>query len=261
MLKFKYVPNANLAPYLKRSYYMIFSEKRIFKTSLLLLAAVNLVTFAVYHLTTVIIGGTACAYIFFYFNETVDFILPLVAAAALFAGYEARGSAHALLRAVPYSLTAVLFKFPYHAFDYAYQGIEIDGVLLFSALNTILGVAVAYIQITVLYLLIRLVAERSRKSEAQPYSAPLFVITKPLGLDAPINKGILASAAATFIYKLVFEIIDTVKFLINYRLSYQLSEIAYMTFRYFFLLSLAFGAYILTVLVKNGLLKACRSEE
>ena len=178
------------------------------------------------------------SYVFFYFKEIVDFILPLIAAVALFVAYEAKGSSLLLLRAIPYSLTTVLFKFPYHAFDYAYQGIEISGVMLFSALNTLLGTAVIYIRITVLCLLIRLVAERLKKSKAQQYSAALFAVTNPTDLDAPINMGIAASAAATFIYGLVFEIIDTVKYLISYSGSYQISEIAYMTFRYFFLLIL-----------------------
>ena len=56
------------------------------------------------------------------------------------------------------------------------------------------------------------------------------------------------------------EITDTVKYFINYGDSYRLSEIAYITFRYLFLLLLALGAHFLVASIKNKVLKDASSD-
>jgi hypothetical protein len=234
--------------------FMNINEKSIYKSTLIMLAVVNFLLFLVYHLTIRTIGGTACAFIFFYTNEVVEFTLPLISAAALYCTYKSLGVAAVLIKALPYSLATVLFKFPYHAFEYAYEGIEIGGVMLFSALNALLNVIVYYIEITVLFLLINIVSNRVVKKNQLPKSKPIFVIAKPFDLDLPINLGLLAASVAMLIYKLVFEIIDTVEFVINYIDSYRIGEIAYMTFRYIFLIILMISAYCFTALYKNHLI-------
>ena len=234
------------------------NENTLFKRTFILIAALYFATFLIYHLLIRMIGGVASAYIFFYFNEIVEFTLPLIAAISLFATYVLRGSGAVLLRAIPYSLATILFRFPYHAFEYAYEGIEIGGVMLFSTLSAIFSAVIAYIQTVVLYLLIRIVVERAGRKNRLPSGAPILTAEKPFDLEAPINRGIIAASGAMLVYKLVLEITDTVTYLINYAGSYRVEEIAYMTFRYIFLLALALGAHFLVASIKN---RALRSEE
>lgn len=234
---------------------MKINEKTLFKRTLILLAALYFLTFLVYHLLIRMIGGAVCAYAFFYFHEIIEFALPMIAALSLYATYMHRGSGLMLLRALPYSLATVLFRFPYHAFEYAYEGIEIGGVMLFSALNAILSCAVAYLQMIVLYLLIRIVAERMQRKTGEANGVRIITRSAPFDLDSPINAGILAASGAMLVYKLVLEVIDTVNYFISYGASYRISEIAYMTFRYIFLLALALGAHLLVASIKNRVLK------
>ncbi len=232
---------------------MKLNEKRLYKKTLITLILLNLLTFAVYHVTTYLIGGNAAAYAFFYFREIVEFALPPITALAIYAAYLNSGRGAALLRAIPYALTTALFKFPYHAFEYAYDGIEFGGVMLFSALNTVLGVIVYYVETAVLYLLISIVTDRSAAKNKINKEA-LLSAAKPFDIDAPLNAGILSAVGAMFVYKLVLEIIDTVTYIVNYTASYRIEEIVYMTFRYVFILALALIAQLVIGAIKNRVL-------
>ena len=165
-----------------------------------------------------------------------------------------------LKAAIPYSLTTILFKFPYHAFEYAYEGIEIGGVLLFSALNALLAVIVFYIEAIALFFLLSLVADKTAK-RCETGKSEIFKSAKPFDLDAPLNTGILAVAGAMFVYKLISELIDTVKYFITYIDSYRASEIAYITFRYVYLLLLAITAHLVISTVKNRILTPKENNE
>lgn len=234
---------------------MKINEKTLFKRTLILLAALYFLTFLIYHLFIRMIGGAVSAYAFFYFHEIIEFALPVIAALSLYATYTVGGSGLMLLRALPYALATVLFRFPYHAFEYAYEGIEIGGVMLFSALNALLSALVAYLETVVLCLLIRIVTERVAYKRG--YSGREALVAAPaFNLEIPINLGILSASGAMLVYKLVLEIIDTVTYFINYGSSYRIGEIAYMTFRYLFLLALALGVHFLTASIKNRVLKA-----
>ena len=234
---------------------MKINEKRIFKISLISLAALNLLAFIVYHLTMITFPGSVSAYIFFYFSEIVDFIMPLFIATMLYAAYTVKGQAHALIRAIPYSLTTLLCKFPSYAYDYAYQKIEIDGVMFYSALYSLFDLLVTYLEVTVLFLLIMVVVKIYKNKKEISDTAEIFVCTKPLDLEAPINLGIMASCVAMFIYKLVKEIIDNVTFFKRYIDTYSVEDIVYISFRYIYLLALLILSYIAITLIKNKLLK------
>jgi len=234
---------------------MKMNEKTLFKRTLIFLAATYFAAFLIYHLLIRMIGGAVCAYAFFYFHEIVEFTLPVIAALSLYATYLERGSSGMLLRALPYALATVLFRFPYHAFEYAYEGIEIGGVMLFSSLNAILSAAVAYLETVVLCLLIRIVTERAKSKRASKSGEPLLVAAPAFDLDVPINLGILSASGAMLIYKLAREVTDTVRYFINYGSSYRIEEIAYMSFRYIFLLALALGVHFVVVVIKNKVLK------
>lgn len=237
---------------------MNINERSIFKKTVILLAVLNLAAFFIYHLTTYTVGGTVAAFIFYYFHEAVEFCLPLIAALSLYATYLKRGNGAALLRALPYSLTFLLFLFPYNAFTYAYEGIEIGGVMLFASLSALFSTVVIYIETVVLFLLISLVSARLSIKRGRGDGIGALDIAGPFDLDSPINCGILSAAGAMFIYKLVYEVIDTVNYLIDYSGTYLIGEIIYMVFRYIFLLILALGAHALLVLIKN---KAQRCKE
>ena len=244
-------------PYFRSETNMKINEKTLFKRTLILLSALYFLTFLVYHLLIRTIGGAVCAYAFFYFHEIIEFALPVIAALSLFATYTQSGSGRMLLRALPYALATVLFRFPYHAFEYAYEGIEIGGVMLFSALNALLSALVAYLETVVLCLLIRIVTERVAYKRG--YSGREALVAAPaFNLEIPINLGILSASGAMLVYKLVLEIIDTVTYFINYGSSYRIGEIAYMTFRYLFLLALALGVHFTVAVIKN---KALRGKE
>jgi hypothetical protein len=239
---------------------MKLNEKPLYKKTLIALILINLLTFLVYHVTTYLIGGRVSAYVFFYFREIAEFTLPPLTALAIYAAYLDRGRSAALIRAIPYALTSAVFKFPYHAFEYAYEGIEIDGVMLFSALNAILGVIVYYVETVVLYLLISIVTDKiSLKNEVK--KDVILSAAKPFDLDAPLNAGILSAVGAMFVYKLVLEIIDTVNYIVSYAGSYRIEEIIYMTFRYVFILALAILAQLVIALIKNRVLTPKESEK
>lgn len=233
---------------------MSISEKRIIKKTALFLSLINLIAFIIYYTAFYVFKNQLTLYVFYYFTELVNTLLPVLAATALFVTYVKCGVNKPLLYALWFSLTWVLNLFPYYAYEYAYQRLNIDAVLVFAALHTFFMVIVIYIEITVLFLLMIFVTEKIAKKKYGSFDKDIILPqTHFSDFGNPVTVGIFSASAAMFVYNLVCEIIDTVSYVRDVWGFYETVEIIYIVFRYFFILILLLSSHFVSVFAKNKL--------
>ena len=232
---------------------MEIKKKNAFLILIGILSITNIICFVLYYVSSFLTSSTVLIYAYVYFSEIAMIHLPLICAAFTLTVYAKQGINKALLYAIPCSLCAFFYTFPYRAFEFAYEGYEITATLLLALLETLLTVIVNYIEITVLLLLIIFVTKIIAKSKGIPnfnFNTALSE-KETFDFDKPLTAGIFSAACAVFVYSLIIEIIDTVSFLINYSGTYRTGEILYILFRYVFILGMLIISHILTHYAKR----------
>ncbi len=236
---------------------MSISENKPVKKTVLFLALINLLTFLVYYTVFYVFKNQATLYIFYYFTELTASLLPVFAATALFTSHVKYGVNKSLLHALFFSLSWILNLFPYYAYEYAYQRLNIDAVLAFAALHTFFMIIVIYIEITVLFFLMIFVTEKIAKKKYGSFDKNIILKkTQFSDFGNPVTVGIFSASAAMFVYNIICEIIDTVSFLNDVQGYYETNEIIYIVFRYFFILALLFASHFISNFAKNKLTKS-----
>ena len=234
---------------------MSISENKLVKKTAVFLAFINVLAFFVYYTALYVFRNQVTLYVFYYFNEIVSSLLPILAATSLFITHVKHGVNKSLLHALAYSLTWILNLFPYYAFEYAYQRLDIEAVLTFTTIHTLFMVFVVYIEITVLFLLMIFVTKKIAKRRYGSFDKNIILEkSSPWDFGNPVTAGIFSSSAAMFVYNLVNEIIDTVSYIRDVDGFYETGEIIYIVFRYFFLLAMLFVSHFAANYAKKNLL-------
>ncbi len=217
------------------------TKKNKFTLIILAIASgANILRFLLYYISSYVTQSVAMVYISSYFSETVYMLLPLVTAALIITPYAKHGIGRALLCAIPFSLTEILYLFPYRAFELAYEGYEITETLLFSLVITVITVILNYAKTALLLFIIIFLTRifaKPRGNEKFSFKSAIYE-SCAFDFEKPLTKGIFGAALTVFIFATVSEIIDTVSYLLNYAGTYRASEILYILFRYIFILAM-----------------------
>ena len=121
---------------------MSISKDNPIKKTALFLALINVLAFLVYYTVFYVWKNQPTLYVFYYFTEIVNILLPILAATALFISYAKHGVNRSLLYLLYFSLTWILHLVPYYAYEYAYQRLDFEAVLAFAALHTVFMIIV-----------------------------------------------------------------------------------------------------------------------
>lgn len=226
------------------------------KFTLILLAiasGANILRFLLYYISTYVTESAAMVYISSYFSEITYMLLPLVTVALIITPYAKCGVGKALLCAIPFSLTEILYLFPYRAFELAYSGYEITETILFSVFITLITVILNYIKAALLlFIIIFLTRIFAKLQRVKKYSLESALTDKdPFDFSKPLTKGIFGASLTVFAFAVISEIIDTVSFLYNYSGTYRTTEIIYMLFRYVFILGMLIISHVTAHYVKR----------
>ncbi|MBO7304375.1 MAG: hypothetical protein J6V09_04065 [Clostridia bacterium] len=238
---------------------MKINEGRAAMRFALIALSVNLFSFLFYYLSTYVTDSTVLAYASLYFSEIASLLLPIACAAALTVTYVERGVNFSFLRALIYALTFIPYAFPYYAFENAYLGYTIDEVLLFSLLQTLLSLVIAYLKIAVLLLVMifatRFFAKRQKRRGGELEAT--IPANRAFDLSIPESAGVMVASFISFIATLIPEIINTVDFILDYAGTYRAGEIAYIGFRYVFILAMLLLSQWTAFLVRE-LMQKCK---
>lgn len=235
------------------------------KTALIMSGVFSLtyiLSFLLYYVSTYVSSSAAVYFISSYFGEITGIIISSVTVMLMFVAYCDAGWRRAVIRGTFYSLCTLLYSFPYYTFEHAVEGHEISAVLLFSMLESLLFLVLTFIKYLGLFFLMIFVMRifGNRKiSDGYDIRSSLYDRCA-FDFSSPLSIGIFSSALAVFIYKLAFEIFDTVKFLLNYSESYTAGEILLMLFRYIFILAMLLISQYVAFFVKNIFIKKTEKE-
>lgn len=239
---------------------MNINEKRVFKITLLALCLINLLSFLVYYCVSYHFTNQATLYILFYYFELADTLLPMICATVLYISYSHGGMRVFFPRSLAYSLTWIIYFFPYYAFEYAYGGLEIGSVLTFSLLYTLFEWAIVYATVLlfslVLISLSRAIAKKRRVARRD--LCKIILENQIFNFQKPLTISLFITSVLPFLYKLILEMYDTATFIMDVRYSsgyFTTGEIIYIAFRYVFILVLLLLSHILSYLAKNKLIK------
>ena len=236
---------------------MYINEKHVAGKMTAVFTTVNFLSFLLYYFTFYVIKTqVSLHYLFYFFNELVRTLLPIIAVLASFITFTMRGFRRASLHALLFTLSWIINLFPYYAFEYAYQGIEISAVLTFALIHTLFMILVIYIEIIVLLLLMIFVTEKIGKISFANYDRRSSLFERDIfDFSKPLCAGILSVSAAVFIYNLICEIIDTVSFIKDVYGIYDAKEIIYMVFKYIFIMIMFVLSYFTAHFVKSRLIR------
>lgn len=237
-------------------------------------SVINLSLMLMFHIPLNIIGESSAAYDYFryFLTEAFEMLMPTVGAALLFALYHERRASELLIPTLAFSLPRVFYLLPYYYLYATFNGNDWQESLGISLLITVLGVAISFGVTYGLSMLIRFVAVRSLASEIgdgipcakendKAIKVELLKKARELlpervgerglfDLSAPATLGVFVSAAAVFLYSLLFEIYEITAFLIEYGILYE-GELVYTVGKLVFVFCMLFITHTVCYFMKK----------
>ncbi len=247
-------------------------NKRLYLWGILGFCAANLAAFLIFFIPNYVIEGDIgwFEYVRLFLNKFTEFALPPIAACLLMKIYFDNGVKSALIGAIFFALTRIIYLLPYYyLYHIAYGYDSIESISL-SALVTVFGAALMWAHIAVLLLIIRMVAIRSTAKSLASDLPPAVQksmtvdLKKKLNLQAekvlctdvhftnafdfsmPLTLGIFVATFGEFIINFMREAVDTVMYLVNYAGYYRLGEIIYITGSFVFLVIELLAVHIIS---------------
>ena len=237
-------------------------------------SVINLSLMLMFHIPLNIIGESSTAYDYFryFLTEAFEMLMPTVGAVLLFALYHERRASELLIPTLAFSLPRVFYLLPYYYLYATFNGNDWQESLGISLLITVLGVAISFGVTYGLSMLTRLVTLRAlaleigdgipcAKENDKAIKVELLKKARELlpervgerglfDLSAPATLGVFVSAAAVFLYSLLFEIYEIIAFLAEYG-SFYAGEIVYTIGKLVFVFCMLFVTHISMHFAKN----------
>lgn len=252
-------------------------QKKIYLICYLSFILANLIAFLVYFIPDYVIESDIgnWEYVRLFFNKLVEFAFPTIAAALVFLDYPATGLKRTLIRAAGFALSRMVFLLPYYylyfmnVYKYSVEAISL------SAIVTVFGALLFWVHISLLFIIIRLVADSLivrqyakelplnqqknmpkdvKKGLFKKADASLSCYMSDSGMfdfTKPIIAGIFASTFAEFLINFVKELFETITYLIGYAGSYRTVEIIYITSSFLFLVVELLSVHAICYFLKN----------
>ena len=261
------------------------TNKKTYSITALSFILMNIVAFCLFYIPNfLIIDLSDTAYeiwrlITAFATKFSDFLLPVVSATVLLLGYERLGTKKTLLYALVFSVPRIFYILPYYYLQFWIYGYDSIEAISFSALASLLGIAVFFGESVLLLYVIRIFARLPILKELKKdlpvnlrTNTPKDVMTnlkrtadglimssasesRVFDLDSPIIFGILAAAFAEFCISLIFELWDFVGYLIEYAGDYRIGEIAELTAYLVFLAIELLATHAICCFIKNYTVK------
>lgn len=225
--------------------------RKLFGKYFLYFAGVNLLNFLLFYVSTYLIMNDYVEYARYFIGEAVDFALPVVSA-ALVAIAMAKHGFRALWLTPIISLGKIAYAYPYYYLYFIDGGLLTDESLLVALPSALATVIIDCLAVCLLSFVIYLVTELVAKHHGRSFGECVGTLSSPFDFSEELAIGIFSSGAIIFAVNFVFEVIDTVEYIVNYRGTYQLGEVIYITVSFIILLAeLLLGQLVAVKLAKK----------
>lgn len=251
-----------------------------------LVCAVNLLLFLLFYIPRYVLFVENDAWYYFYtfFTRLIEFLLPTLSATLLFVKSTEQSTGRLFVYGAWFTIPRFIYYFPYYyLYETAYGSDWIESIL-YSLLTNLVLLPIYFLHIMGLYFIMSLFARRTVKREviaknpqygkadlSRREDARLGEMVRlrlyddmaregMFNFDLTASFSILLGCIAEFVYRLIFECVDAVGYLIEYAGSYRTREIIYMVCSFTFILVELVAAYIIAYLFKR-LLTLPQTEE
>lgn len=228
----------------------------------LMYSALNVINYALAHIAYLFendVIGAAFEYISYYTTLALDFLaIPMLATVMLV--LRARESAgRAFLHMIFISTARIFYTLPYYyvAFIYNYRYDSLESILLSLVASVAVILISALVSIIYLAIAVHFLVRKAKKNKSVNIPTVYDVVKMPTTSDFLSTSGLPLTVFSLLSFGLhgVKELIDTVSFFIEYRLSYTAGEIVTILLNYVLLFLLLIAAYNLCARLKNRLAK------
>ncbi len=230
---------------------MKFNDTRLCRNTTLLLLLSYFLSFLVYYLPSFVIESDALAYFSVFFRRCVYLLIPICAAYVAFIVSTVLGVRWAVTRLIPMTAARMVYLLPLFYLMLLSEGFDsIEGVTIGLALA--LGeAAIAYALTLLVFFAMRMIQGYKRDGERSTDLLPqdAFDLSNRTSLAA------FAVSCAAFSYFFICEIVDTVKYVVDYSGYYRSGEIIYIVISFIYDILLLFIYYFAFVIIKRILSK------
>ena len=237
---------------------MLLNAKKLRLRAFLLLLAVNILVYAVYHIWYLTDKVLWLGFIFQYVSEVVDMLFLAVCAVLMMILYAYSGLKSALPAGLLFFFTRTVYYLLFYYVDlvmYSSTPINSGDAILIAAVYTLIlclfGVVQTFAIFGIGLFVYKLRASCvSRGSLKESLKLSLGQHTM-LDFELPLAVSLLAVSAFQFLFHVAFEIYDTVCFFMEYGGSYTTEELIYIIWRYLFYIIMFVLCHFITCFVKN----------
>lgn len=201
--------------------------RKLFGRYFLRFAGANLVNFLLFYISSYIFMNDYVEYVRYFIGEAIDFSLPVLAAALVSAAMAKHGF-RALWIAPFISLGKIVYAYPYYYLYFIDGGLLTDEALLVAIPSALASVIIDCLVICLLSFTVYMVTEFTAKRHGRSFSECVSTATSPFDFSEEFTVGVFVSGGIIFTVNLISEIIETVKYLIDYKGTYQSGEIIYI---------------------------------
>ncbi len=230
---------------------MKINDTKLCRNATLILTAAYFVTFLIYYLPSFVFESEVLSYISSFLRKGLYLLIPTCAAFVAFIVSTANGVRWAVTRLIPMTLSRIIYLLPIFYLMLLSEGYDsIEGVTIGLAIS-IGEAAIAYGVTVLVFFLMRFIQGYKREGarESDLTSDDAFDLSNKTSLGAFIV------SAVAFLYFFIAEIVDTVKYIVEYSGSYRTGEIVYIVTSFIFDIALLFVYYFAFIFIKRIILK------
>lgn len=225
----------------------------------LLFALLNLAEFLLFYTASFLVNTVPVlyeitVYIYRFATLSVNSIIPVAAAVAVFVGVVKKKIPSHTLCALYMTLTLLIYLFPYWAFYFAYQGTEISGVIILATIYTAAYILISVLKTALLFLLMIFLSRIFAKKKRGESPSLILEPTDAFDFANAITKVIFSASAALFVYNLTVELTTaTIPYFESSFGVYPWQDILSMAISYLSILATLVIAHVMGFYVKNCL--------
>ena len=216
--------------------------------------AVYLTSFIIYYLSSYILyENDFLAYLRIFSNKLTYLLVPLASAVIALIIYAFSDMRHTLICLIPLTFARIIYYIPYFYLIFIFDNFDSVEALPLAFLVSLLEAGFAYAINLGFFLMAKWIIEKKKTKEDS--FADTVAIPTALDFNNPTSFAFMIFSLIAFLYFFIYEIINTVSFIMEYSGSFTSTEIIYTVFSYIFDISLLLIYYFAISFIKNTIIK------
>lgn len=261
--------------------------KKLYTTAAVAFVAINLIAFLIFFIPNYVleIDIGEFEYVRIFLTKLIEFALPPIAAVLIYVGGSCEGWERAIKRSAGIASTRAVYLLPYYyLYHIAYGYDSIESIVL-SILVSLFGIALLFGQIILLYEALRVTTRKVVKKALIDDLPPMYKKEMPKDIknmldkkaedslreipekpgifdfSAPVTVGIFSAVFTQFMISFIYELVDTIEYLVSFAGYYRLGEIIYITVSFLYILLELLIVHVVCYALKNKLCKKVPEKE